>query len=129
MLFDQSQAADGIILTPKGLNQLFFCCHGTDDEGEVIVLIRHQVFLPRPGSPGVHTAESHLPLLDVNLRQRSLDEVARVTTHLLILHRPVVEVGHEESQRAGLHHGIGVELQSPTLAVEHTEPAHIGVVA
>ena len=53
-----------------------FCSQGSDSEGEVALLRIDEVLLPWPGSPGVHTAESHLPLLDVNLCQRTLNEVA-----------------------------------------------------
>ena len=53
-----------------------FRSEGTDDEGEAALLTVDEIVGQRPSSPRVDTAESHLALLDVNLRERTLDEVA-----------------------------------------------------
>ena len=113
----------------KDQTKMLFCLKGSDGEGEVTLLTRNEVFLTRPGTPRVHAAEPHLTLLDVHLCQRTFGEVARVAVDLLILHRTVVEVFCQEPQGTGLHRSITVELQSPTLCIEHSEPAHVGMVA
>ena len=41
--------------------------HGTDDEGETIILIRHLILGQRQASPTVYTAQSHLHLVDTKI--------------------------------------------------------------
>ena len=100
-----------------------------DSENEVAVAIFQLVLTTRPGSPRVDAPQSELALLNVNLRQRTLHEVAGMTSPRLILVHTVVEVFSQVRQRRALHRGVGIELESPTLCVDDAEPADVSVVA
>ena len=65
----------------------------------------------------------------MHLSQRTLYEVAGVTTQFLVLMRPIVKVFSKEVQRRALHGCVAIELKSSTLCIDDTEPAHVGVVA
>ena len=65
----------------------------------------------------------------MHLSLRTLHKVATVTAYQLVFCHTVVEIFYQIVQRTGFHRGVAIELQAPTLLVEHTEPAHIGVVA
>ena len=100
-----------------------------DDESEIVFFAGDEIFLTGPGSPGVDTAKTHLTLLEVNLGEWTLHKIAGVVSPDLIFHGAVVEVVDEVIEGAGLHRGIAVELESPTLAIHDAEPAHIGMIA
>ena len=65
----------------------------------------------------------------MHLRERALNEIARMAADPIILAHAVVEILSEVAERTGLHRGIGIELEAPTLCIDDAEPAHIGVIA
>ena len=102
----------------------------SDDKGEIAVAVRHAILLAGPCPPAVHTTQTKLSLLDVNLGERTLLQVAAVASPGLVFHGTVIQVFSQIVQGAALHVARGEDVQTRlALGVEHGEAAYIGVVA
>ncbi len=76
--------------------------NGQDGKLEIVGLQRQHVRFLRPGSPGVDTTQAHLALLDMQLRQRTLHEVATMLSPAVFLARTGIEVFDEVWQSRAL---------------------------